>query len=65
MTKDQRDVIREIRSLAKARGVEVRINEGRGKGSHMRVYVGPGAATVPAKVKTGTRWAILKQLGLD
>lgn len=64
MTKDQREMIGEIRSLAKARGLEVRVNPARGKGSHMRVYIGSQATTVPAKVKTGTRRVILKQLGL-
>jgi mRNA interferase HicA len=65
VTKEQRAMISEIRSLAKTRGLEVRVNEARGKGSHMRIYIGERAATVPAKIKTGTRRAILKQLGLN
>jgi hypothetical protein len=64
MTKEQREMIAEIRTLAKAIGLEVRVDVARGKGSHMRVYVGPHATMVPARVKTGTRRAILKQLGL-
>lgn len=63
MTKDQRTMIREIRKLAG--DLEIRIEAARGKGSHIRVYIGDNFTTVPAKIKRGTRIAILKQLGLD
>ena len=65
MTKDQRDIVREIEKLARSRGLEVRLNEARGKGGHIRVYVGDRATVIPTKVKTGLRHAILKQLGLN
>jgi hypothetical protein len=64
MTKDQRAVIQLIRDLAAARGLDVRVATARGKGSHIRVYIGSRFATVPSKVKTGTRHGILKQLDL-
>jgi hypothetical protein len=64
VTKDQRDIVAEIRALARAQGLVVQVNPSRGKGSHVRVYIGSHVATVPAKVKIGTRRAILKQLGL-
>ncbi|MBB4301248.1 hypothetical protein GGD81_000263 [Rhodobium orientis] len=62
MTKDQKELIRELRRLAGER--ELRVEPGRGKGSHIRVYLDGRVTTIPAKVKTGTRRAILKQLGL-
>ena len=65
MTRDQRGMVADIREQAEARGLEVRVDAARGKGSHIRVYVGERATTVPAKIKTGTRRAILRQLGLD
>lgn len=62
MKKDQRDMIDEIRRLAGSRTLEIR--EARGKGSHIRVILGDRFSTIPAKIKPGTRRAILKQLGL-
>lgn len=65
MTKDQRELMTEIRKRAEARGLEVRVNEARGKGGHIRVYVGDRATVIPTKVKSGLRHGVLKQLGLD
>lgn len=65
MSKDQRELVAEIRRRAEAQGLLVRVEPARGKGSHCRVYVGSRFTTVPAKVKTGTRRAIFKQLDLD
>lgn len=65
MTKDQRQLWFEIRTLAGQRGLAARVAEARGKGSHIRVYVGERHTTVPAKVKPSLRRAILKQLRLN
>lgn len=62
---DQRDLVADIRKLADARGLTVAVNEARGKGGHIRVYVGDCATVIPTKVKTGLRHSVLKQLGLD
>lgn len=64
ITKDQREMIRQIEKLAMASGLTIRVNEARGKGGHIRVYVGGRATVIPTKVKTGLRHAVLKQLGL-
>jgi hypothetical protein len=64
MTKGQRQLLAEIRTLAVRRGLVLRVAKARGKGSHMRVYVGERHTTVPTKVKPDLRRAILKQLQL-
>jgi len=61
------DFIRRVKALAKERGVEVRIDQKRGRGSHVTLYFGDRFAVIPhpqRDLKTGTQAAILKQLGI-
>jgi hypothetical protein len=60
-----RDVLlREIRPLARERGLDVIVDVRAGKGSHYVVRVGRKRTIVPYSFGTGTRYAILRQLGL-
>ncbi len=66
MAKDSR-FIAELRHEAKRRGLEFRVDEWRGKGSHVMVWVGKDrVTTVPSRTtdpKTARK--IKKALGLD
>ncbi len=62
------ELLRKLRKLGRARGVEVRFARERGRGSHATVYFGKRLAVVPSlerELKTGTLHAILRQLGLE
>ena len=61
------EFIKAIRKLGKARGVEVRLEKRRGKGSHATLYYGDKKTTVKDRKKevgAGLLNAMLKQLGL-
>jgi len=61
------ELLRKLRRLGRARGVEVALVRERGRGSHATVYFGARAAVVPSlahELKTGTLAGILKQLGV-
>lgn len=52
--------------MAKVRGLGCRVDEKRGKGSHLTLYFGDPFAVVPrGELKSGTLAAILKQLGVE
>jgi mRNA interferase HicA len=60
------ELIRRARRLAKVRGLGCRVDEKRGKGSHLTLYFGDRFAVVPrGELKSGTLAAILKQLGVE
>jgi predicted RNA binding protein YcfA (HicA-like mRNA interferase family) len=62
------EFIRAIKKLAKDRGVTVREDENRGKGSHMRFWYGERWTTVKDRKKElgpGLLAAMLVQLGLS
>jgi mRNA interferase HicA len=61
------EFVKAIRKLGKARGVEVRLEKRRGKGSHATLYYGERKTTVKDRKKevgVGLLNAMLKQLGL-
>lgn len=64
MNRDQ--FLRALRSYCKAEGLEApRFVARRGKGGHGLIYLGARFTTVPAgELKTPTKEAVLKQLGL-
>lgn len=62
-----RELIRRLRALGRARGVHVRFDARRGKGSHGRLYFGDRVTTVPdvgRELRAGTLRAVLRDLGL-
>lgn len=64
MTRDA--LIRELRKLAKRQGVDFRVIEDRGKGSHYRVYFEEKYTTIKSgELKPGYVALIKKQLGVD
>lgn len=63
MTRD--DLIKRAKRLAKGKCLECRVDEKRGKGSHVTLYFGSSFAIVPkGELKTGTLNVILRQLGI-
>ncbi|MGL5805088.1 MAG: type II toxin-antitoxin system HicA family toxin [Xenococcaceae cyanobacterium] len=61
------EFIKKIEVLARRRGIEVRVDKKRGKGSHVTLYFGERFTIVrnpKDELKTGTLNAMLKQLGL-
>lgn len=61
------EFIRKIKELARVKGVEARVNQKRGKGSHVTLYYGEQLTVVrnpKDELKTGTLNAMIKQLGL-
>ena len=61
------EFIRKVHALAKARGVASRVDEKRGKGSHVTLYFGDCLTIVrnpKDELKTGTLHAMCKQLGI-
>tara|TARA_B100000767_G_C19665819_1_gene493049 strand:- start:781 stop:975 length:195 start_codon:yes stop_codon:yes gene_type:complete len=60
---NRRELIKELRSLAKSRGVIFRFDEQQGKGSHGTLYFGEKKTTCPkGELKQGLVKAIKKQL---
>jgi len=61
------EFIRKVQSLAKARSLGSRVDEKRGKGSHVTLYFGNRITIVrnpKDELKTGTLHAMCKQLGI-
>ena len=61
------EFIKRVRKIAKARGISCVVDEARGKGSHITLYLGDGLTMVrnpKDELKTGTFHAMLKQLGV-
>jgi len=61
------EFIRKVQDLAKARGLDSRVDEKRGKGSHVTLYLGSRMTVVrnpKDELKTGTLHAMCKQLGI-
>ena len=59
--------IRKVQNLAKTRGLAWRVDEKRGKGSHVTLYFGDRLTIVrnpKDELKTGTLHAMCKQLGI-
>jgi hypothetical protein len=61
---DREDFLRELRVLARKRGLLVVIDMKRGKGSHYEVRVGDKRTIVPSHLKPTMRKVLLRQLGL-
>lgn len=61
------EFVRKIKKLAKERGIEVRLDRQRGKGSHVTLYFGNRFTILrnpKDELKTGTLKAMLNQLGI-
>lgn len=61
------EFIKRVSRLGKKQGIEVRVDEKRGKGSHVTLYFGQRFTVLrnpKDELKTGTLSAMLKQLGL-
>jgi len=61
------EFIRKVQGLAKTRGLECRVDEKRGKGSHVTLYFGDRLTVVrnpKDELKTGTLHAMCKQLDI-
>jgi mRNA interferase HicA len=62
------EFVKRLKQLARERGIDVRIDKKRGKGSHVTLYYGDRLTIVrnPSdELKTGTLNAMLRQLGLN
>jgi mRNA interferase HicA len=59
------DFLRELRALARKKGLPLEVDTKQGKGSHIAVRLGGRRTIVPQTLKKGTKRAILKQLGLE
>ena len=62
------ELLRRLRRLGNERGVAVRFNEERGKGSHGTLYFGDRFAVLKdrrAEIAPGLLHAMLRQLGLN
>jgi len=60
--------LRKLNRLARARGIDIRIDEERGKGSHITIYFGGRFTVVKDRRKEigpGLLHAMLRQLGLS
>lgn len=61
------EFLRRLKALGKARGVPVRLDAARGKGSHQTVYFGTAFTILrnaSDELKTGTLHGMCKQLGI-
>jgi mRNA interferase HicA len=61
------EFIKKVQGLAKTRGLVCRVDEKRGKGSHVTLYFGDRLTVVrnpKDELKTGTLHAMCKQLGI-
>ena len=62
------EFIRKVQALAKERGLACRVDEKRGKGSHVTLYFGDRLTVVrnpKDELKSGTLHAMCKQLGIE
>ncbi len=62
---EREDFLRELRVLARKKGLLLVIDMKQGKGSHYKVWVGQRQAVVPAKIGRFIRRSVLKDLDLD
>ena len=61
------EFVRKVKALGKHRGIHVRIDATRGKGSHQTLYFGSAFTVVrnpKDELKTGTFHAMCSQLGI-
>jgi mRNA interferase HicA len=61
------EFIRKVKALGKSRGIVVKLNASRGKGSHQTLYLGNAFTVVrnpKDELKTGTFHAMCSQLGI-
>lgn len=64
---NSKQFIRAVKRLAAKRGIAVRIDTKRGKGSHAMVFLGDRATVLPRhkdKIPTGTLKSICAKLGI-
>jgi hypothetical protein len=61
---DRDDLLRELRVLARKKGLLLVIESRRGKGSHIGVQLGDRETIIPHTVPKQLRRVILKQLGI-
>lgn len=62
------EFIRKVKAFGKRKGVVVRVDEKRGKGSHITLYFGSSFTIVrnpKDELKTGTYHAMMNQLGVN
>ena len=62
------ELIKKVAALGKERGLAVRVDKKRGKGSHQTLYFGERKTIIrnpKEELKTGTYHAMLKQLGIS
>ncbi|MFB1490837.1 MULTISPECIES: type II toxin-antitoxin system HicA family toxin [unclassified Thiocapsa] len=62
------ELIRRVQRYAKAHGLACHVDQKRGKGSHVTLYLGERLTIVrnpEDELKTGTLYAMLRQLGLS
>ncbi len=62
------ELIKKVETLGKDRGIAVRVDKKRGKGSHQTLYFGERKTIIrnpKDELKTGTCHAMLKQLGIS
>ena len=61
------EFIRKVKALGKRRGIPVKLNASRGKGSHQTLYFGTAFTVVrnpKDELKTGTLHAMCAQIGI-
>jgi len=61
------EFIKRVRKIAKTKGITCVVDEARGKGSHITLYLGDSLTIVrnpKDELKIGTFHAMLKQLGI-
>jgi mRNA interferase HicA len=61
------EFVRKVQALARTHGLSCRLDEKRGKGSHVTLYLGERVTIVrnpKDELKTGTLHAMCKQLGI-
>ncbi|MEA3545182.1 MAG: type II toxin-antitoxin system HicA family toxin [Thermodesulfobacteriota bacterium] len=57
---------KKLKKLAKENGTGIRVDEKRGKVSHVTLFYGGKQTSIPkGELKKGTLMVILKQLGID
>ena len=62
------ELIKKVETLGKGKGIAVRVDKKRGKGSHQTLYFGDRKTILrnpKDELKTGTYYAMLKQLGIS
>jgi hypothetical protein len=62
---EREDFLRELRTLARKKGLLLVIDMQKGKGSHYEIRIGGKKTIVPANIGRFMRRSILKDLDLD